>query len=262
MVRAKTFRHPAAGFTLIELLVVVAIIALLISILLPSLARSRAQAQGVLCMSHLRELSRATFYYAEDWKGVLPHYDYWLWSRNVVGGQIVDPIPESGALFGYAKSTAKYVAKKGACRNYVKSAEVFRCPMDRGQRKTVGGLTPIMPPTFSYTRNSYVCSLLKTLKLVSVEYYIPLSRPKRPAATPLYVEEYEFAPMNDGYFMESDFDSLTLRHNGRAMIAYNDTHVAPLPSQEFNERAWSFVAPSSTVPYRHNVLAPGYRKPK
>ena len=58
------------GFTLIELLVVVAIIALLISILLPSIESARAQARAVVCRTKLHDLHTAQNNYAlqfADW---------------------------------------------------------------------------------------------------------------------------------------------------------------------------------------------------
>jgi len=54
------------GFTLIELLVVVAIIALLISILLPSLSKARAQARTTLCASRISQLTKSVLIYCED----------------------------------------------------------------------------------------------------------------------------------------------------------------------------------------------------
>jgi prepilin-type N-terminal cleavage/methylation domain-containing protein len=54
------------GFTLIELLVVVAIIALLISILLPSLAGAREQAKQAYCLSNMASLGKGSNAYASE----------------------------------------------------------------------------------------------------------------------------------------------------------------------------------------------------
>ena len=59
-------RQSGKAFTLVELLVVISIIALLISILLPSLSRVRKQAKSVLCLTHLRELSHGWHMYADE----------------------------------------------------------------------------------------------------------------------------------------------------------------------------------------------------
>ena len=59
-------RRNASAFTLIERLVVVAFIALLISILLPSLSRAREQARQVKCASIMKQLGLGAHMYADS----------------------------------------------------------------------------------------------------------------------------------------------------------------------------------------------------
>lgn len=70
------------GVTFVEILVVAAVIAILVSILLPSLAAVRRRAQTTRCLVNLRQLALATTSYGMDSKDCLP---YPVGSRTING---------------------------------------------------------------------------------------------------------------------------------------------------------------------------------
>ena len=104
------------AFTLIELMVVVSIIAVLISILLPSLAAAREQAKIVKCSSQLRQLGTAANYYASDQGGWVP------------GETGFGEVPGEGPHVLFAEVLARYL---DADQGLLRSAQGDHCTLSQ-----------------------------------------------------------------------------------------------------------------------------------
>ncbi len=78
-------RLQTAGLTLIELLIVIAILSILVSLLLPVLARAREAGREIVCTSNLRQIGMALQMYIEDY-GYRPKE-----LHQMIGGRYSDP---------------------------------------------------------------------------------------------------------------------------------------------------------------------------
>jgi prepilin-type N-terminal cleavage/methylation domain-containing protein len=121
-IEARTL-EPRRAFTLIELLVVIAVIALLVGLLLPALAKSREAGRTVVCTSNVRQIMIAFTAYATDYK-VIPGSYYqgpinldWSGRENVSFNPLVYPKPfQTSVLYDYVSTAEKILECPSAKR--------------------------------------------------------------------------------------------------------------------------------------------------
>jgi prepilin-type N-terminal cleavage/methylation domain-containing protein/prepilin-type processing-associated H-X9-DG protein len=226
------------AFTLIELLVVIAIIAILAALLLPVLTTAKKKASQATCINNLKQLVMGMRLYLDDNKGIFPGiashmYGYqpedWIyWRTNTALYPSYDQSPIMRTLASTSRS-------------------LLRCPLDRDDTDRIAKGEQYF---FSYSFTGYgmddtenhnvgMSSIIWVQGATTNLYAFRESSVRNPSAKIMLAEEPGSAKPNDspnganfisdGRWIPTE-DWLTIRHGGKADVAFADGHItAVLP---------------------------------
>lgn len=151
-----TQRKPA--FTLLELLVVIALLALLISILLPSLSAARRSAKANACLAHLKGIGHGFEIYLNENEDRFPPaqllwaspgtsepyingfqrlWPRWQWFIETDAGPVINPVPYQARIRQVGFFDDQSIASPSGKSGTTMTNDVFTCPSLRDDEYTL-----------------------------------------------------------------------------------------------------------------------------
>lgn len=225
------------GFTLIELLVVIAIIAILASLLLPALARTKGKARSIQCVSQFKQLGVATHLFADDNEDELPGNQHSLPRRPSWVAQLTNHLSYS------------MIDPTGG--------GIFRCPTEKQRAAytcAVNDFLTFRPPNGSaswpgildFSRRGAVPNPTDTLWMGELSQDIEYQDHFH------FVDKSKAIPGDPVAFFPNSFYSQVhvQRHLGNATYLFLDGRVESIP--------WTRVKPMLTQPGSQFVKPDGY----
>lgn len=214
--RCKSLLYNA--FTIVELLVVIGIIAVLASMLLPVLNKTRKQAQNALCSSNIKQVSSAMGLYVDDFDGFYPPL---AWGNEAWGSTKIT----------WCRLIAHYCGVNitktvGGGYGILKSDCVFRCP---SQPSWSGADYASCSYGYNYSYfGDYNYIRANSAAKASSGYGRKISAIKLPSKQLVNADtcksnsKYEYR-INGNYKCEKD--RIAFRHSNNANVSYADGHV-------------------------------------